>query len=99
MIIAVDFDGTLYDGKQVNATLLRQLQQSQRRGDIVILWTCREGQSLRDAVNILLEIGFRPNFVNQNAPNVIRMLGHDTRKIYADVYIDDKAMRIEKRRN
>lgn len=91
MIIAVDYDGTLVSKNgEINAPLLNRLAASQRRGDTVILWTCREGKSLHEAVSILRRIGFRPNYINQNAPEAIRRLGRDSRKIYADLYIDDK---------
>ena len=93
MIIAVDFDGTLQIGKEPNLPLINRLIQEQRQGNTVILWTCREGRSLREACSFLREHGLVPNGVNQNSPQAIRMLGHDSRKIYADVYIDDKALR------
>lgn len=93
MIIAVDFDGTLYNAGAANAALLKRLSKAQRNGDTVILWTCREGKRLAEAVAFLNGVGFRPDFVNQNAPEAIRRLGHDSRKIYADIYIDDKAIR------
>ena len=93
MIIAVDFDGTLYDGKQVNFALINRLKAEQARGNIIILWTCRERESLKRAITLLLKSGFAPNFINQNAPQTIKKMG-DTRKIFADVYIDDKAANI-----
>lgn len=93
MIIAVDFDGTLQIGKEPNTPLIQRLIREQRQGNTVILWTCREGKSLREAVQFLYEQGFVPNGINQNCPQAIRMLGHDSRKIYADIYIDDKAVR------
>ncbi len=93
MIIAVDFDGTLQIGKEPNMPLIRKLIQEQRQGNTVILWTCREGKSLQEAQQFLYEHGFIPNSVNRNSPQAIRMMGHDSRKIYADIYIDDKAVR------
>lgn len=90
MIIAVDYDGTLCTGGKVNAALIERLSAAQRQGNVVILWTCREGESLREAVLFLRRHGFSPNLVNQNHPAAIRMLGHDSRKIWADVYIEDK---------
>jgi len=94
MILAVDFDGTLFDGNNTNILLINRLKKNQRQGDIVILWTCREGRRLSEALNILAKSGFKPNLVNQNAPQVIQMLGYDPRKILADVYIDDKALSV-----
>lgn len=91
MIIAVDFDGTLQlpDGSP-NIALMNRLRANQMRGDIVILWTCRTGYRLDEALRFLAAYGWRPNLVNQNTPQAIKTLGHDPRKIYADVYIDDK---------
>lgn len=90
MIIAVDFDGTLQlsDGSP-NRDLINRLRTHQRRGDVVILWTCREGPRLFEAIRFLRAYGFFPDMVNRNCPQGIKALGHDSRKIYADVYIDD----------
>ena len=80
MIVAVDFDGTLQfqDGK-ANIALFHALR------------TCRSGQRLAEAVRFCQQHGLRPNYINQNTPQIIKMLGHDPRKVYADLYIDDKA--------
>lgn len=91
MIIAVDFDGTLYANGQTNTALICDLRAKQAQGHIIILWTCRTGHRLNEAVKILRQNGFIPNFVNQNAPQAVAMLKADPRKIYADIYIDDKS--------
>ena len=93
MIIAVDYDGTLDDGKTFNLNLVQRLKQAQRSGDSVILWTCREGRSLEKAVSNLRQMGFIPNAINNNVPEGISRLGYNSRKILADVYIDDKSAR------
>lgn len=93
MIIAVDYDGTLEVNGKMNEPLLDSLRRNQQRGSIVILWTCREGKSLQKAMKTLSKHGFRPNFVNCNCPQAVAMMGHDSRKVYADVYIDDKNAR------
>lgn len=92
MIIAVDYDGTLFDEGRINRGLIAQLRQAQRHGDTVILWTCREGRRLTEALDALHRAGFHPQFVNCNAPEAVRRLHHDPRKIFADLYIDDKAV-------
>lgn len=94
MIIAVDFDGTLQlpDGSP-NSSLFYTLRKRQRNGDTVILWTCREGRTLAEAVRFCTNNGLRFNMINQNSPHAIAALGCDSRKIYADLYIDDKAIR------
>jgi hydroxymethylpyrimidine pyrophosphatase-like HAD family hydrolase len=94
MILAVDYDGTLYDGEKINHALIKRLKTNQKHGDIVILWTCRDGKRLREAINQLAKAGFKPNLINQNAPQAIQALGYDPRKILADVYIDDKALSV-----
>lgn len=91
MIIAVDFDGTLQrpDGSP-NIALMNRLRANQSCGDIVILWTCRHGHRLEEALRFLRGYGWQPNLVNANAPQTIKQLGYDPRKILADIYIDDK---------
>lgn len=90
-IIAVDYDGTLEQNGAPNMRLISFLKRQQACGVTVILWTRRGGQRLNDALVKLRKSGFAPNYVNQNAPGAIAALGHDPRKIYADLYIDDKA--------
>lgn len=90
MIIAVDYDGTLEINGQLNAVLISRLKQAQRRGDVVVLWSCREGARLREAVARLRGVGFTPNAVNDNIPATVARLGYNPRKVLADVYIDDK---------
>lgn len=93
MIIAVDFDDTLMIRGRANDGLIMRLRNQQKRGDIVILWSCREGQKLKEAVSFLRNNNFTPNYVNCNCPEGIKRMGHDSRKVFADVYIDDKNMR------
>lgn len=89
MIIAVDYDGTLDIDGVPNMSLIARLKRAQRSGDTVILWTCREGKRLAEAVVRLRSVGFVPDYVNANALETIRRWGHDSRKIFADIYIDD----------
>ena len=94
-ITAVDFDGTLFENKwpeigAPNKKLIKYLLDKQSRGEIIILNTCRVGPMLIDAVFKCGEQGLTFDYVNENAPEIIEMFGGDTRKIYADEYIDDK---------
>lgn len=93
MIIAVDFDDTLYIGNKPNTMLFETLKARQRAGDIIILNTCRAGVRLNEAVAFAEKNGLRFNAVNDNIPPVIKMLGFNPRKIFADIYIDDKAVK------
>lgn len=93
MTIAVDYDGTLEINKEMNLPLIANLRHRQKNGDVIILWTCRQGPRLNEAVSKLLQVGFRPNLVNENTSITVRTLGYNPRKILADVYIDDKNAR------
>jgi hypothetical protein len=97
--IAVDFDGTLcrcaYPGIGVplEATIKR-LKAEKAAGAKIILWTCRNGALLDDAVAWCAEKGIVLDAVNENLPENIAEHGRDTRKIAADEYWDDRAVRI-----
>lgn len=96
-IIAVDFDGTLCENKypeigRLNAVLLFQLKKRKyEEGCKLILWTCRTGKLLDDAIEWCKAHGLVFDAVNQNLPEIIDSFGSDTRKIFADEYIDDRA--------
>ena len=93
MIIAVDYDGTLEIDGNLNINLIRRLRHAQAGGDRVILWTCRSGKRLNEATARLRGARFIPNAVNENLPDIIKTLGCNPRKVLADVYIDDKAVK------
>ncbi len=95
-IIAVDFDGTLCENKrpeigEANETLIRYLQERQLGGDKLVLWTCRTGKYLSDAVGWCLDKGLDFDAVNSNVIEVRNIFATEGAKIYADIYIDDKA--------
>lgn len=95
-IIAVDFDGTLCEDRypeigEVNVALINWLKIQQRYGFRVILWTCRCGEYLDNAVAVCRENGLIFDAVNDNIPGVVAAMGNsNSRKVFADIYIDDK---------
>lgn len=95
-IIAVDFDGTLctnsypYIG-DANFLLIDYLKRQKRCGAKLILWTCRAGKILNEAVAWCNGMGLTFDAVNENLPEIIEAFGSDTRKIFANEYIDDLA--------
>lgn len=96
-IYAVDFDGTLcesvYPGIGApNLALIEHLKKRRRQGNKIILWSCREGERLLEAVDWCWEHGLKFDAVNENLPKMIEWYGNNPRKIFADVYIDDKAV-------
>lgn len=95
LIYAVDFDGTLCENKwpeigAPNMSLIGYLRTKRKRGDRVILWTCRVGDKLDKAILWCKSHDLEFDAVNENLPDIIELFGSDTRKIFANVYIDDK---------
>ena len=94
---AVDFDGTLcmnmwpeigepiYD-------MINWVKQLRDDGHKIILWTCRCGMSLVEAIVWCAEHGLFFDAVNDNLDEHKREFGGNSRKVNADYYIDDKAL-------
>lgn len=94
-IIAVDFDGTLCQNKypeigEANEDMIRHIKLEKFRGSKIILWTCRNGKLLENAVKWCEDMCLEFDAVNENLPYIIEQFGGDTRKIFANEYIDDK---------
>lgn len=95
-IMAVDFDGTLVSDRfpEIGAERIEVcslIRYYQEQGVKSILWTSRTDEHLDDAVNWCKEHDLHFDAVNQNIPEVIALTGRDTRKVFADIYIDDKS--------
>jgi len=95
-IYAIDFDDTLcYSdypalGKP-NLALIKKLITLQIAGHKLILWTCRNGKPLQDAIAFCKGYGLSFDAINANLPEILELYGNiDSRKITADYYIDDK---------
>ncbi len=94
MIIAIDFDGTIVEHRfpEIGEPLphaFEVMQALQEAGHKLILWTYRDGEDLKKAVRLCRENGIRFYAVNHSKPNE----DYDkymSRKIYADIYIDDR---------
>jgi len=96
MIIAVDFDGTLVDHRYPEIGAVKEgakeaMKAFKKAGHKIVVWTCRAGQEEQNVRQFLLQNDVPFDSVNTPAPGAD--LG--TRKIYADVYIDDKGIRFE----
>lgn len=95
-IIACDFDGVLHNGSYPNigkpdTYLFAYLINCRKHGIKVILYTMREGKLLDDAVEFCKKLGLSFDAVNNNLPEMVEMYGHNSRKIGADFYIDDRS--------
>lgn len=95
MIYAVDFDGTIVEDKfpQIGKLIpysLESLRILQEQGHIIILWTCRTGKDLEDALEFMKKHNFVPDVVNDHSPKMKALFPEsDSKKVYADFYIDD----------
>lgn len=95
-IYAVDFDGTLCESVwpgigAPNRHLIEHLKTRRSQGNKIILWTCRTGERLQEAVEWCHRYGLEFDAVNENLPEIIKEHGGDTRKVYYDALIDDKS--------
>ncbi len=96
-IIAVDFDGTLVENKwpeigAVNVEVLNYCKNEQAKGARIILWTIRTDEPLANAVKWCEENGLRLDAVNDNLKEMVDFFGSNTRKIFADEFIDDRTV-------
>ena len=98
-IIAVDFDGTLCFSKwpdcgEPNQALINYLKKWKSDGNKFILWTCRIGEDLSNAVAWCQEHGLEFDAINDNLPEIVDYYGSNSRKITCDWYIDDRNMQM-----
>ncbi len=94
MKIAVDFDGTIVEDKypeigRERIFAFQTLRELQKKGFMLVLWTCRTGQLLDDAVQFCKQNGVEFYAVNSNYPGET-FSENQMRKIDADIYIDDR---------
>jgi hydroxymethylpyrimidine pyrophosphatase-like HAD family hydrolase len=93
--IAVDFDGTIVDheypaiGKE-KLFAFQTLKELEKKGALLILWTIRTGKELDQAVEYCRKNGIEFYAINKNYPEEIFDESSVSRKINADLYIDDR---------
>ncbi|MFC2112386.1 BT0820 family HAD-type phosphatase [Bacteroidota bacterium] len=94
MKIAIDFDGTIVEHKfpEIGKELLfafETMRELQKQKHQLILWTYRSGKELEEAVEFCRERGIEFYAVNNSYPEE-KYVENISRKIQADVYIDDR---------
>ena len=90
MIYAVDFDGTLCSYMwpgigEPNTELIDRLISEKQNGAELILWTMREGEALREALEWCSMHGLEFDAVNDNLERLQREYGNNPRKVYGDI--------------
>ena len=89
-VIAIDFDGTItknYKFPNIIGELREGCKEAIdyiRQNNKVVLWTCRSGKYLTEAVEFLKANGIEVDGVNTD------IYAKTDRKIIADIYIDDR---------
>lgn len=94
LIIAVDFDGTIVEDDypsigQPKLFAFETLKELKKDGHRLILWTYRNGDKLKEAIDFCHENGIDFYAVNKNFPEE-KFEGKVSRKIHADLFIDDR---------
>lgn len=96
-IIALDFDGVVVTNvwPDVGTPLwhnIDAIKEEIDKGTRVILWTCRSGEALEQAVMTCGVVGIKLDAINENLPEILSQFPRDSRKILADEYWDDRAV-------
>jgi len=104
--IAVDFDGTLYEdtcgiwrepGHEFTPRMdvINRLIELQKQGTKLVLWTCRGGIRLQEAVTWCKKYGLVFDKLNEDTDE-IKAKGYDKSvKIQVSLYLDDKAINVK----
>ena len=102
MIIAIDFDGTIVKTKvderkiviKRNKLLAKKIINKLYNDHTIIINTLRVDKGKRkylsEAKKWLKKEGIKYHYINENSKEVVEGYWGDTRKIAADIYIDDK---------
>ncbi len=95
-VIAVDFDNTIAKTEYPKIIkpipeMIKFLCDCKKQGATIILWTCRGGKYLDEAAQWCVGHNVPIDYVNENVPFKIQSYSNDSRKIAADLYIDDKS--------
>ncbi len=94
-IIAIDFDGTIVEDKypDIGKPLVfafETIKKLQVDGHRLILWTYRTGTRLEEAVEFCRKNGVEFYAVNKSYPEEKFNDAETSRKIHADLFIDDR---------
>jgi len=94
--IAVDFDGTLCEHRfpeigEPKPDVIEYIREQAKQGTKIILHTCRDNHYLAEAVAWCIENSVPIHAVNDNPWVGFGKSG----KLYADIYIDDRAVNVK----
>lgn len=97
IILAIDFDGTIAEHSWPELGAIRPgaaeyINKLYEEGYYIIIWTCREGEHLDWIADYLNNHKINYHLINEHNRDVFNFYKNDTRKIFADIYIDDKQL-------
>lgn len=105
-VLAIDYDGTIFEGScpklgKPKQDVIKKIKEFQKVKDCeIVLWTCREGKSLQEALSRTSKEGLEWDAVNESPPSqkeyqqsTLMENGEvfGLRKIFAHLYVDDRS--------
>ena len=94
-VLAVDFDGTItrYNvfpyANEIMPHAAKVLQLLHELGVVTILWTCREGIFLQEALDYCRKQCVPIDYANENLPEIVSNGSYARHKVYGTMYVDD----------
>lgn len=103
LILSIDFDNTIANVKKfpkihsLRKGAKKYINRLYEDGYFIIINTCRtdvdeNNKHQTDAENFLIQKGIKYDICNKNMPHLSKVFKSDSRKISADIYIDDKGL-------
>lgn len=95
--VAIDFDGTIVENifpeiGAIKKNVVDKMKEWYEQGHTIIIWTCRTDQYAEGARKFLDDNEIPYHYFNENPTSP---LGDWCRKIFADVYLDDRALNVD----
>jgi len=92
--VAFDFDGTLCENRfpeigEPKKEMIKLLEIFHENNWNIIIWTCRSNEYQEKMGKWLDAKNIPYDYINENPDTYFK---NESRKIYADIYIDDKAV-------
>jgi hypothetical protein len=97
LIICIDFDDTIvktnsdFTIKECRIGAKKVINSWHKKGHYIIIWTCRTGDTQLEAEEFLKKEGINYDKINDHSVYTYKDWPNPGRKIYGDVYIDDKS--------
>lgn len=96
--IAIDIDGTVLEEGYYpkfgpfRPHAIRVIKKIRQHGGKVVIWTCRTGDQVLECKEILKDAGIEYDKFNEELEETKELFGGDSRKVFCDIYIDDRGI-------